>query len=254
MPMRSSDSADSARPRFPRKALGLLIGAIVGFALTTSAQITIPFPNFTSGTVADPSQVNSNFSTVGNQALNRTGGTMTGTLTAQTITVASDATYDLGPDNTHRFRNENLSGTLNVGGATTLTGGVASSFSVTGTVTATQFSGSGATLTGIPLTGLAMNVEPAWNIIGKTANYTANFGDLIEILANQITVTLPAASTCSVTNYIVGIKNDTPNVQTVARNGADTIDYGVGNFSTSGIQYESYDFICNANHTGWLVR
>jgi hypothetical protein len=54
--------------------------AMVCGAAMTSAQITIP-NSFTNETIADPDEVNANFTQLGSQALNRTGGTMTGALT-----------------------------------------------------------------------------------------------------------------------------------------------------------------------------
>jgi hypothetical protein len=50
-------------------------------AVGVTGQITVP-NTFVNGTVADAPQVNANFNALGAGALNRTGGTMTGTLTA----------------------------------------------------------------------------------------------------------------------------------------------------------------------------
>lgn len=55
---------------------------------TVAAQVTITF-TFTNGTTADADQVNANFTVLGSQALNRTGGTITGN-----ITVAGGVTID----------------------------------------------------------------------------------------------------------------------------------------------------------------
>lgn len=98
------------------------------------------------------------------------------------------------------------------------------------------------------------SVPTAFNIIGKTANYSANLNDLIEVTSGSgLTITLPAASTATATAYIIGLKNDTANAITVARTGADTIDGGTS-FVTNGVQYESYDFVANAAKSGWMVR
>jgi hypothetical protein len=118
----------------------LLVGA------PAAAQIT-PTYTFTAGTVIDQDEVNANFALLAN-ALNRTGGTMTGTLTAQQITPSATDTYDLGVTGT-RFRNlwlsdnADIDGTLDVAGATTLgddlsVGGdlsVTGAFSLTGALT-----------------------------------------------------------------------------------------------------------------------
>jgi hypothetical protein len=63
--------------------------------VTVSAQISITY-SFSNGSVADADQVNANFNTLGAQALNRTGGAMTGTLTAQVILPDADNTRNFG--------------------------------------------------------------------------------------------------------------------------------------------------------------
>lgn len=66
----------------------------VAVASPAAAQLTVPY-TFSFGQVASPTEVNSNFAKFAD-ALNRTGGTMTGTLTAQQITPSASNTYDLG--------------------------------------------------------------------------------------------------------------------------------------------------------------
>lgn len=69
---------------------------VLGFAVPARAQLgSVPFV-FTSGTVISSSEVNQNFATAYSNALNRTGGTMTGTLNARDILPVTDNTYDLG--------------------------------------------------------------------------------------------------------------------------------------------------------------
>lgn len=113
MPMRSFDSASSGSGRRLR-SLVFVLAAIVAWSIVCGAQVTVPFPNFVVGTVAQPSEVNANFSALSNQALNRTGGTMTGTLTSQTIAPSVDATYTLG-DGAHRYTTGSFSGTVTAG-------------------------------------------------------------------------------------------------------------------------------------------
>lgn len=109
-----------------RKVLLLILLVLAGVD-PVAAQVS-PTYTFTAGTTISPDEVNANFALLGN-ALNRTGGTMTGTLTARDITPASTATYDLGVTGT-RFRDAWLSrnlavgGTLDVAGAVTLTAGL----------------------------------------------------------------------------------------------------------------------------------
>jgi hypothetical protein len=69
---------------------------VLGCALPAQAQLgSVPFV-FTSGTVISSSEVNQNFATAYSNALNRTGGTMTGTLNVRDVLPVTDNTYDLG--------------------------------------------------------------------------------------------------------------------------------------------------------------
>lgn len=74
--------------RFTFRAFILALTAALAGAVPASAQITIPH-SFTFGSIADESQVNANFTALGNSALNRTGGTITGN-----ITVSAGITID----------------------------------------------------------------------------------------------------------------------------------------------------------------
>lgn len=213
-----------------RKKLIICLTTVILAFTVLEAQVTIPF-TFSPNTTILSSQVNSNFSTLGNASLNRTGGLMTGLITTQSIAASAAATYDIGAVAT-QFRNGYFSGT----------------------VTSGTFSGSGASLTSIPLSALVSPVPTSDNIIQKTASYAAVVGDLIEITSgSSITITLPALSTVTNNTYKVGIKNNTTSSITVARTGSDTID-GATSFVTSGIQYESYDFVANASRTNWMIR
>lgn len=95
-----------------KKFLIMLIMLLASVA--ASAQITIP-NTFTPGTTISSSQVNSNFSTLGSDALNRTGGTITGN-----ITVSSGVTID-GIDLSAYLNQEVLSTSSPTFGALTLT-------------------------------------------------------------------------------------------------------------------------------------
>lgn len=68
-----------------RWILSVLIASLaaVGFSLTHSASAQISVPNsFVAGTVASADKVNQNFITLGQQAVNRAGGVLTGNLAA----------------------------------------------------------------------------------------------------------------------------------------------------------------------------
>lgn len=137
------------------------------------AQVTTP-NTFISGTTILASAVNANFDAVETQALNRTGGTMTGNLI-----FSPDGTYNLGASGATRPNNVyvktgifgatltltgdlqgttgTFSGAVTAGGLTFSSGGITglTSLSVSGTATATTFSGSGASLTSIPESAVA---------------------------------------------------------------------------------------------------
>lgn len=74
----------------------IFLALSLGLPVTASAQLG-SVPNvFTSGSVISSSAVNTNFSTAYANALNRTGGTMTGTLNSRDVIPTTDATYALG--------------------------------------------------------------------------------------------------------------------------------------------------------------
>jgi hypothetical protein len=79
------------------KKLLLLVACLV-WPAAAAAQIT-PTYTYVAGTVINPDEVNANFALLQN-ALNRTGGTMTGTLTAQAIAFAANNTYAVGSSGT----------------------------------------------------------------------------------------------------------------------------------------------------------
>lgn len=77
------------------KLAACLVAIILAGLVIGEAQISIPY-SFTPGTTILSNSVNSNFNTLGGNALNRTGGTMTGTLTSQAIVPVADGTYNAG--------------------------------------------------------------------------------------------------------------------------------------------------------------
>jgi hypothetical protein len=115
-----------------RKRRGLswwLVWAVLAWPTAAAAQIS-PTYTFTAGTVISPSQVNQNFALLQN-ALNRTGGTMTGTLTAQVILPDGDNTRNFGSAGAS-WKDAWFDGTL-----------TANNLTVTGTLTPTTFSCTG---------------------------------------------------------------------------------------------------------------
>jgi hypothetical protein len=94
------------------------LSLVIGLALSSPAyaQIT-PTYTFSNGQVADADQVNANFALLGS-ALNRTGGTMTGTLTTRNVVPDGNNTRDLGASGT---RWANVYATTYTGSGTGLT-------------------------------------------------------------------------------------------------------------------------------------
>lgn len=236
-----------------RKAVwgGFALLMLLSITRPALAQITIP-NSFTNNTVADADLVNANFTQIGNQALNRTGGTMTGTLTSQAITPSADATYALG-DGTHRYTTGTFSGALTAGS-------LALSGTITGatTVTATTFSGSGASLTSIPaataLSGriaMANAYYPAY--VSKTTTYSASAttDDDIDCDASGggWTLTLPTP---------VGNTGKTFNVKkTDSSTNSCTVGTAAGNIdgaSTYVIGTQNMNITFRSNGTNWEIR
>lgn len=128
-----------------RKFLSTL--AFLAFlAAPVQAQLgSVPY-TFSPNTTIVSAEVNTNFSTIYSNALDRTGGTMSGDLTTQDILAATHNTYDIGSTGT-RFQdlflegNIDADGTLNVEGAVTLQ----STLSAQATTVTTIDSGNGAT-------------------------------------------------------------------------------------------------------------
>lgn len=97
-----------------RLLLALLLALSGATALAQINSGTVPYI-FVPNTVISSTEVNTNFSTVYSDALNRTGGTMTGTLNARHIIPVADNTYDLG-SGSFRWRNLYVTGTIGSSG------------------------------------------------------------------------------------------------------------------------------------------
>lgn len=148
----------------------LIVLALLLWPVAAAAQITPTF-SFTNGTTISPSQVNTNFSLF-SQALNRTGGTMTGTLTSRQITPSATNTYDLGLTGT-RFRHLWLSGNATIGGTLGVTGTTTlQNLTVSGTLTVSG----GNTATALSCTGCVTPTE-----LAATAVAAASYGSATAI-------------------------------------------------------------------------
>jgi hypothetical protein len=77
------------------RSLILLLGSLWVVAPAAAQGIVIP-NTFTNDTVADANEVNANFAALAADALNRTSGTMSGTLTTQDVVPQGTGSFDLG--------------------------------------------------------------------------------------------------------------------------------------------------------------
>jgi hypothetical protein len=138
------------------KAIAICVAIVLAGLVAGNAQVTIPY-SFSSGSTISSTQVNSNFSTLGSNALNRTGGTMTGTLTSVAVRPTSTNTYDLGTTGL-KYKDGYFAGTLTTGPLVGTTGTFSGAVSGTtgtfsGAVSGTTFTGAGTGLTGVSLQG-----------------------------------------------------------------------------------------------------
>jgi hypothetical protein len=194
--------------------LALLLSLL---ARTASAQITVPH-TLADGETIDAARLNTNFTTIAGDACNRTGCTMTGTVTVKDVAAALANSYSIGTTGT-RFQdaffngtvtagtstlstNSVIGGTLGVTGASTLTGsltangavdinstftigsGNVSPFDSTGKIQAissTYF----ASLSGTNLTGVAM--------LGSSNTFTAGSNNFLAYSETKTVIT-PSAS------------------------------------------------------------
>lgn len=228
-------------------------GFILALLLASPALAQVTIPNtFTANTTADPDQVNANFTQLGNQALNRTGGTMTGTLTSQTIAPSADATYALG-DGAHRFTTGSFSSTVTANGFAgdgSAVTNLAAGNIATGTI-ATARLGSGSAQAVTFLSGAS-----SWAIVDaprvtavKTTPYSASDGDYV-VCNGTFTVTLPSAASAGA-NAVIDVKNIGTGTITIARSSTDTIDGATS--QSLVVQYQSLTLISDGS-SAWYIR
>lgn len=165
--------------------------AIAAGSILVTGQVTVP-NTFVNGTVADATQVNANFNALATGALNRTGGTMTGPLNAQSIIPTANNTYVLG--------SLALQWKLPF-----IAGGASGQF--------LQTDGAGTTSWA--------SASSCAVYTAKTANYTAVANDLVAATSGTFTVTLPAAAANA--NKCVAVVNNGTGTITVGPTGADTV-------------------------------
>lgn len=212
-----------------RKLLHLLLptAAIVGLWLlsTASAQITVP-NTLIPGTAIQSAPLNTNFTTLGNYALNRTGGTMTGALK---VTSGSTALPGLST------------------AAAPSTGFVLGAGTISASLAGTQrwlLNSSGLTIFGanvIDATGRVLVPVIAVAITSAASPYTVTTATYVFVNATggATTVTLPASPSLATAAVYVKKTDSSANAVTVGGNG-NNID-GASTFVIAG-QYDSFGF------------
>lgn len=251
--------------------LALLLAMV---ATPTRAQVSIP-NTLAAGSVIRASDLNTNFTTVGNHALDRlSGGNIAGNVTVDSgitidgIDIGATVCTTCGPT----FKNLTLASpttglTVNSVNIVNSTGKIpdlsstyftaisASNFT-TGTVPAARL-GSGSPSSSNYLRGdntwqAFTTLACAPTVTAQSGNYSAALCDLVE-MTGTFTVTLPAASTATAgARNVIDVKNIGSGTVTVARAGSDTID-GATSYSLT-TQYQSVTLVANAAGNGWLVR
>jgi hypothetical protein len=139
-----------------KKYVAMLLVMLLLFASTANAQLNLTYTSFQPGQTISSAQFTANFTAISSNALNRTGGTMTGTLTTQAVVPSTTNTYDFGTDAT-RFRDGYISrdlfvgddlgvdGELTVAGAASFASVSVSGLTCTGCIGASQLASSGVT-------------------------------------------------------------------------------------------------------------
>lgn len=147
------------------KKLLLILVMVLMVVLPAEATITVPFV-FSPFTTIASSQVNSNFSTIASEALDKRGDTMTGTLNTQVVLPDITATRDIGSGSV-LFRNGFFSGAVAVGS-------LASSGALSGTTLSLSGAISGATTGGFSGAVTAASLALSGAITGATTGAFAS--------------------------------------------------------------------------------
>lgn len=265
------------------KRLLTTLAVLALLAQPAGAQITTP-NTLVAGSVIRAADLNTNFSTLGNHALDRlSGGNISGNITADSgitidgidigaslcpscaATFASVTVNGVGIINasgkipaltstyftTLAFDSANLTGTAAAINGSAITALNASNLASGTVATARLGSGSASSTTFLRGDQAYASLCPE-TAVATSSTHSAALCTMIE--ANgTFTVTLPAASTATNPGRnIIDIKNIGTGTITVARAGSDTID-GATSYSLS-VQYQSITLIANTAGNGWLIK
>lgn len=205
------------------------LALVVGLVAVANAQFTIPHI-FSPNTRAQSSQVNANFDLL-KDALDRRGGTMTGTLTTQLVQPDGNNTRNLGASGT---RYATIYGNaLNVG-----SGGI--------TANGVGLVGADGRIPAISTTYFA-NTDVLLAVATKTGVYTTVTTDRVILANGTFTINLYAVSGNS--GRTLEIKNIGTGVVTIDGNLSETID-GAATYTLDG-QYFSVTLFCTG--TEWVI-
>ncbi len=233
----------------------LACALVLGLAIPAVAQVTIPNTLADGDTIA-ATPLNTNFTTLGSRALDRTNGNITGDITVDALKTIDGV--DIGLQAcvacTPTFGKVTLSNTsatsLTVGGGITAGTGAVALVDATGKIpdlSTTYFaaiSASNFTTGTVPLARLPGLVTVTATQVGT---YTAAIGEFV-VANGTFTVNLPASASNS--GKSIDVKNIGTGAITVDGNASETID-GATTFVLV-TQYQSVTLISDG--TNWYIR
>lgn len=226
-----------------------ILTAVMLLMLASVAHAQVSVPNtFVTGTRILASEVNANFSALASDALNRTGGTITGNITVSGgVTIDGVDVGTLSTAGTPTFSkiitSSTASDSATIGGGLTIGTGAVQLVGVTGKIPAIT----SAYFTSVDGTGITGIVNTGYTVSTKTTTYTATTADGVLLGNGTFTITLYTASGNS--GKILQIKNIGSGSVTIDGAGSETID-GALTYLLDG-QYFSITLFCTG--TEWVI-
>jgi hypothetical protein len=246
----------------------LVIGLLLAVSLATAATAQITVPNtLVAGTTIKSTDLNTNFSTIANHALDRlSGGNLAGNVTADALVTIDglDLSAALCATCGATFKELTLAtpavgitvAGVNIVNATGKVPALTASYFTSVAFDAVNLTGSvdPARLgSGTPSATTFLQGDSTWVALPKpTVNaqvgtYTAVANDMV-LATGTFTVTLPTA--VGNANVVIDIKNVSTGVVTVEGDGAETID-GAANYALV-VQYQSITVISDG--AAWWIK